>query len=93
MGENRGQSIDILEDKFGRIQTKGATEIELTGPEQFVALVIFFVGKLKCLTSSLRSYIFDGGSGKIAPFCVKQVNVGCDLLWGTFLVERGCPRC
>lgn len=40
LGEARGEKIEILEDKFGRIQTKGATEIELGTPKQFVDLVI-----------------------------------------------------
>jgi hypothetical protein len=40
LGESRGNKIDILEDKFGRIQTKGATEMELTSADHFVELVL-----------------------------------------------------
>ena len=35
----RGNKIEILEDKFGKIQLKGANEIELQSAEHFVQLV------------------------------------------------------
>jgi hypothetical protein len=42
LGESRGNKIDILEDKFGKIQAKGASEIELVDADHFVQLVSDF---------------------------------------------------
>ena len=42
LGESRGNKIDIMEDKFGKIQTKGASEVELVSADHFVQLVRLF---------------------------------------------------
>lgn len=46
LGESRGNKIEIMEDKFGKIQTKGASEIELVDADHFVQLVSYFFKNL-----------------------------------------------
>lgn len=38
LDEHRGK-VDIMEDKFGKINAKNATEIEITSPTQFKSLI------------------------------------------------------